>query len=229
MNAPAIVQVRDLFKTYYEGDSALTVFDGVSFDIAEGEFFAMIGASGSGKSTLLNLLSGIDKPDRGAIVINGTDITALDDRRQTLYRRDHIGIVFQFFNLIPTLTVLENITLPKELAGSRHKASEPRARILLEQVGLADRADAFPDKLSGGEQQRVAIARALLPEPKLVFADEPTGNLDDETGAQVLDILLRLTRHAGKTLLMATHSMDIVRYADRVCRIHDGQLRIEPA
>ncbi len=229
MNNSAIVQVRDLFKTYYEGDLTLTVFDGVSLDIAEGEFFAMIGASGSGKSTLLNLLSGIDKPDRGAIVINGTDITALDDRRQTLYRRDHIGIVFQFFNLIPTLTVLENITLPKELAGSRHKTNEPRARILLEQVGLAGRADAFPDKLSGGEQQRVAIARALLPEPKLVFADEPTGNLDDETGAQVLDILLRLTCHAGKTLIMATHNMDIVRYADRVGRIHDGQLRIEPA
>ena len=229
MNAPAIVQVRRLFKTYTEGDSALRVFDGVSFDIREGEFFAMIGASGSGKSTLLNLLSGIDKPDQGTILINGTDITARDDRQQTLYRRDHIGMVFQFFNLIPTLTVLENITLPRELAGARQSASQARARMLLEQVGLAERANAFPDKLSGGEQQRVAIARALLPEPKLVFADEPTGNLDDDTGAQVLDILLRLTCRAGKTLVMATHSMDIVQYADRVCRIQDGQLHIEPA
>ena len=228
MNPPAILQVRDLYKTYNEGDLALRIFDGVSLDIREGEFFALLGASGSGKSTLLNLLSGIDKPDRGRIVIEGTDITALNDSQQTLYRRDHIGIVFQFFNLIPTLTVLENITLPKELAGSRQKTTEPRARALLEQVGLASRADTFPDKLSGGEQQRVAIARALLHEPKLVFADEPTGNLDEDTGAQVLDLLLRLTCRAGKTLVMATHSMEIVRFADRVCRIHDGQLQIDP-
>lgn len=228
MNTPAIVQVRDLYKTYDEGDTALRVFDGISLEVFEGEFFALIGASGSGKSTLLNLLSGIDKPDRGTIVIGGMDITALDDRQQTLFRRDHIGFVFQFFNLIPTLTVLENITLPKELGGTRHKAAEPHARILLEEVGLANRADAFPDKLSGGEQQRVAIARALLHEPRLVFADEPTGNLDDDTGAQVLDILLRLTCRAGKTLVMATHSMEIIRFADRVCRIHDGRLQVNP-
>lgn len=229
MNAPVIVQVRGLSKTYSEGDTALRVFDGVSLDIREGEFFALVGASGSGKSTLLNLLSGIDKPDHGRIVIDGTDISALDDRRQTLYRRDKIGIVFQFFNLIPTLTVLENVMLPTELAGAGQNEAEPRARALLEQVGLADRVDAFPDKLSGGEQQRVAIARALLHEPKLVFADEPTGNLDDDTGASVLEILLRLTSRSGKTLVMATHSMEIVGFADRVCRIHDGSLLIEPA
>ncbi len=224
---PAIVQVRDLYKTYSEGETRLSVFSGLSLDVAEGEFFALIGASGSGKSTLLNLLSGIDKPDSGRILIAGQDITALDDRRQTLFRRDHIGIVFQFFNLIPTLTALENITLPMELGGARLKRAEPKARQLLEQVGLARRADAFPDKLSGGEQQRVAIARALLREPRLVFADEPTGNLDDETGEQVLDTLLRLTCRAGKTLVMATHSMEIIRFADRVCRIHDGSLHIE--
>ncbi|MCY3781256.1 MAG: ABC transporter ATP-binding protein [Chloroflexi bacterium] len=229
MNTPAIVRVRDLYKTYSEGDTALQVFDGISLDIYEGEFFALIGASGSGKSTLLNLLSGIDNPDSGKIVIDGTEITSLDDRQQTLYRRDQIGIVFQFFNLIPTLTVLENISLPRELGGSRQNETEARVRVLLEQVGLADRADAFPDKLSGGEQQRVAIARALLHEPKLVFADEPTGNLDDETGAQVLEILLRLTCRAGRTLVMATHSMEIVRFADRVCRIHDGHLQVDPA
>ena len=229
MPPAAIVQVRDLAKTYSEGETQLSVFSGISLDIMAGEFFALIGASGSGKSTLLNLLSGIDKPDRGTIRIGGTDITALDDRRQTLFRREEIGIVFQFFNLIPTLTALENITLPMELGGARLKQAEPSARQLLEQVGLAGRADAFPDKLSGGEQQRVAIARALLRRPRLVFADEPTGNLDDETGAQVLEILLRLTRDAGKTLVMATHSMDIVKAADRVCRIQDGQLRIRPA
>ena len=226
MTAANIIQARDLCKTYSEGDMALRVFSGVNFEVRQGEFFALIGASGSGKSTLLNLLSGIDKPDSGRIAIDGTEITALDDKRQTLYRRENIGIVFQFFNLIPTLTVLENITLPSELGGARYKAVEPRALTLLEQVGLADRAGAFPDKLSGGEQQRIAIARALVHEPRLVFADEPTGNLDDETGADVLDTLLNLTCRAGKTLVMATHSMDIVSFADRVCRIHDGQLQI---
>ena len=229
MNAREIVRVRDLVKTYREGDSALQVFDGINLDIYEGEFFALIGASGSGKSTLLNLLSGIDQPDSGKIVIGGVEITALDDRQQTLFRRDQIGIVFQFFNLIPTLTVRENLTLPRELGGARRNETNPRARALLEQVGLADRADAFPDKLSGGEQQRVAIARALLSEPELVFADEPTGNLDDETGAQVLDLLLRLTCRAGRTLVMATHNMEIVRFADRVCRIHDGRLIVDTA
>ena len=222
-----IVQIRNLRKTYDEGDRRLCVLDGVSLEIAEGKCFAVVGASGSGKSTMLNLLSGIDSPDSGRILIDGIDITALSDTQLTLFRRDHIGIIFQFFNLIPTLTVIENVTLPKELSGSRHKAAAARARELLGQVGLADRADTLPDKLSGGEQQRVAIARALLHEPKIVLADEPTGNLDDDTGRQVMQLLLRLTREAGKTLIMATHSAEILQYADRVCRIHDGQLQIE--
>ena len=227
MNLNAIVQIRDIYKTYHEGDRSLTVLEGVSLDIAAGEFIAVLGASGSGKSTLLNLLSGIDSPDRGHILIDGSDITPLSDRQLTLFRRDHIGIVFQFFNLIPTLTVRENITLPQELSGARPQAAEARADGLLEQVGLGDRAATFPDKLSGGEQQRVAIARALLHEPKLVLADEPTGNLDEDTGRAVIQLLLRLTRAAGKTLILATHSVDIARQADRVCRIHDGQLQVE--
>lgn len=227
-----IVQIRDLYKTYDEGNRRLHVLESVSLDIYRGEFLAVLGASGSGKSTLLNLLSGIDQPDSGSILIEGTDISALSDRQQTLFRRDHIGIVFQFFNLIPTLTVLENVTLPQELGGSRRRLAEARAVNLLAQVGLAARAETFPDKLSGGEQQRVAIARALLHEPKIVLADEPTGNLDDDTGGQVLSLLLRLTREAGKTLIMATHSSEIVQYADRVYRIHEGKLgsaRNEPA
>lgn len=227
MQQTAAVQIRDLRKTYSEGDRLLRVLDGVSLDIHRGEFLALLGASGSGKSTLLNLLSGIDKPDSGSIVIDGADITRLDDTRLTLFRRERIGIVFQFFNLIPTLTVLENITLPKELGGARRQAVEPRALELLRQVGLAARADTYPDKLSGGEQQRVAIARALLHEPAIVCADEPTGNLDEDTGAQVLQLLLRLTCGAGKTLIMATHSPEIGRSADRVCQIHDGQLGVE--
>ena len=227
MKRSILVQVQDLHKTYNEGNRCLCVLDGVSLDIAKGECFAVVGASGSGKSTMLNLLSGIDSPDSGRILIDGIDITVLNDTRLTLFRRDHIGIVFQFFNLIPTLTVIENVTLPVELSGARHKTVLTRARELLEQVGLADRADTLPDKLSGGEQQRVAIARALLHEPKIVLADEPTGNLDDDTGRQVMQLLLRLTREAGKTLIMATHSAEILQYADRVCRIHDGQLKIE--
>ncbi len=226
MKPTTVLRIRDLLKTYNEGDRTLRVLDGVSLDIRQGEFLALLGASGSGKSTLLNLLSGIDKPDRGSIVIDGTDITRLSDTRLTLFRRERIGIVFQFFNLIPTLTVMENITLPKELGGARRQQVEPRALEILGQVGLADRAETYPDKLSGGEQQRVAIARALLHEPAIVFADEPTGNLDEDTGARVLRLLLRLTRDAGKTLIMATHSPDISQSADRVCEIHDGRLQI---
>ena len=222
-----IVRINDLHKTYTEGDRKLTVLDGVSLAINAGEFLAVLGASGSGKSTLLNLLSGIDSPDRGQILIDGLDITPLNDRQLTLFRREHIGIIFQFFNLIPTCTVSENVTLPQELGGAPRQKSQARAGDLLRQVGLGDRAGAFPDRLSGGEQQRVAIARALLHEPKIVLADEPTGNLDDDTGRGVIRLLLRLTREAGKTLIMATHSAEIARQADRVCRIHDGQLRVE--
>ncbi len=228
MDSKAVVQIQDLYKTYHEGDRSQPVLEGVNLDIAAGEFLAILGASGSGKSTLLNLLSGIDSPDHGRIWIDGTDITPLSDRQLTLFRRDHIGIVFQFFNLIPTLTARENITLPQELSGKGRRAAEQQADALLRQVGLGERASAFPDKLSGGEQQRVAIARALLHEPKIVLADEPTGNLDDDTGAAVIALLLRLTREAGKTLIMATHSAEIAQGADRVCRIHDGALQLEP-
>ncbi|MBI5668912.1 MAG: ABC transporter ATP-binding protein [Chloroflexi bacterium] len=229
----SLVEIHHLSKHYDEGWRARMVLDDVTLTIDAGEFFVLLGKSGSGKSTLLNLVSGIDQPDAGQIWIGGTDITALDDRRLTLFRRDNIGIIFQFFNLIPTLTVLENITLPGELRGDNRREIERRALALLERVGLADRAGAFPDKLSGGEQQRVAIARALVREPMLVLADEPTGNLDEDTGRSVLALLLELTRDAGKTLMMATHNPEIVPLADRVCRIHDGKLMVtrttEPA
>jgi putative ABC transport system ATP-binding protein len=221
-----IVQIRGLRKSYEEGGRTHAVLDNVDLDIQTGEFFVLLGKSGSGKSTLLNMMSGIDSPDAGEIVISGTNLTALDEYRQTLFRRDHIGIVFQFFNLIPTLTVLENIILPLELRGDHRRSAEAQGRSLLERVGLADRADAFPDKLSGGEQQRIAIARALVHEPALVLADEPTGNLDEENGRRVLDLLLELTRTAGKTLVMATHNPEILPLADRVCRIHDGKLLV---
>jgi putative ABC transport system ATP-binding protein len=219
-----IVQIRGLSKAYEEGGTLRPVLDGVDLEIEPGELFVLLGKSGSGKSTLLNLMSGIDHPDGGQIIVGGADITAFNERQQTLFRRDHIGIIFQFFNLIPTLTVLENVTLPDELRGMSRRDGEHLGRRLLERVGLADRADTFPDKLSGGEQQRVAIARALAHEPMLVLADEPTGNLDEDTGRSVLALLLELTRDAGKTLVMATHNPDIVPLADRVCRIHEGKL-----
>ena len=219
-----ILQIRDLTKHFDEGGQPRSILNHVNLQIETGEFFVLLGKSGSGKSTLLNLISGIDRADGGQVIIGETDITALDEKRQTLFRRDQIGIIFQFFNLIPTLTVLENITLPSELRGEKRRTVEQRGRALLERVGLADRADTFPDKLSGGEQQRVAIARALAHEPMLILADEPTGNLDEDTGRNVLNLLLELTRDVGKTLVMATHNPDIVPLADRVCRIHEGKL-----
>jgi len=224
--SPTLVQILNVSKTYQEGIRTRTILDQVNADIQTGEFFLLLGKSGSGKSTLLNLISGIDAPDSGDILIGDVNITRLSEREQTLFRRDNIGIVFQFFNLIPTLTVLENITLPRELGGNRRSDAEASARRLLERVGLGNRADASPDKLSGGEQQRVAIARALAHEPRVLLADEPTGNLDEETGETVLQLLLELTREAGKTLIMATHNPEIVPMADRVARIHDGQLHI---
>ncbi|MDX1992925.1 MAG: ABC transporter ATP-binding protein [bacterium] len=236
----SIIQIRSLSKTYSEGGIARRVLDDVSLNIQQGEFFILLGKSGSGKSTLLNLISGIDKPDNAATSATnasiwigdrttGADILRLDERRQTLFRRDHIGIVFQFFNLIPTLTVVENITLPYELRGKARREAEKPARALLERVGLGGRENDFPDKLSGGEQQRVAIARALVHVPMIVLADEPTGNLDEETGQRVLTLLLELTRSAGKTLVMATHNPEIVPLADRVCRIHEGKLVVTSA
>ena len=220
----SMVRIEQISKFFSEGRQNRLVLDNVQAEFAEGEFVALLGRSGSGKSTLLNLMSGIEKPDGGDIWINEVAITRLTERERTLFRRDHIGFVFQFFNLIPTLTVLENITLPQELAGTKETAVRPHAMHLLDQIGLADRCDTFPDKLSGGEQQRVAIARALAHDPMLVLADEPTGNLDEETGERVLNLLIDLTRGAGKTLIMATHSPDVVPFADRVIEVHNGRL-----
>jgi putative ABC transport system ATP-binding protein len=218
-----LLQAQNLCKTYNQQH---VVLDRVTLDVYAGEFLVLLGVSGSGKSTLLNLMSGIDNPDSGTVTIQDTDITRLNETARTLFRRDHIGIVFQFFNLIPTLTVLENITLPLELRGVRRNEYLNAGRVLLDRVGLADRDKDFPDKLSGGEQQRVAIARALIHEPILVLADEPTGNLDEETGKMVLTLLLELTRYAGKTLIMATHNPEIVPLADRVGRIHEGKFLV---
>ena len=221
---PPVVELHALRKAYTEGGRERVVLDDVDYTFNRGEFVVLLGHSGSGKSTLLNLISGIDRPDGGDVSVLGTVITRLSERDRTLFRRDHIGFVFQFFNLIPTLSVLENVTLPQELAGLDRSAVERSAVNLLDRVGMADRRDTFPDKLSGGEQQRVAIARALAHDPLLVLTDEPTGNLDDANGRRVMDLLLDLTRGAGRTLLMATHNPDIAPLADRVLQLSDGAL-----
>ena len=219
-----LVEIRDLTKTYEEGGRQRTVLRQANAAIERGELAVLVGRSGSGKSTLLNLLSGIDLPDAGEVSIDGIALSRLTERERTLFRRDRIGFVFQFFNLIPTLTVEENLLLPLELKG-RVLPEERRAALdLLAEVGLADRARTWPDRLSGGEQQRVAVARALAHDPLLVLADEPTGNLDLETGLQVLELLDRLTRQAGKTMVMVTHSPEVVGTADRVFRIAEGNL-----
>ncbi len=223
MRSPA-VELRRLTKLYREGDSERVVFRDVDAAIGQGEIAVLVGRSGSGKSTLLNLISGIDLPTSGAVVVDGTDITALSERDRTLFRRGRMGFIFQFFNLIPLLTVEENLLLPLELAGRDDAAGRARARGLLERVGLADRAASFPDRLSGGEQQRVAVARALVHDPALILADEPTGTLDADTAAVVLDLLDRLVRELGKTVVMVTHSREVVGVADRVFAVQHGQL-----
>jgi putative ABC transport system ATP-binding protein len=220
----ALVNLENLSKTFQEGETQRTVLNNVTLTFSAGEFIVLLGNSGSGKSTLLNLISGIDQPSTGIIRINDAAITEMTERARTLLRRDQIGFVFQFFNLIPTLTVLENITLPQELAGYSPQVAQTSALQLLEQVGLRDRKDTFPDKLSGGQQQRVAIARALAHDPQLVLADEPTGNLDEETGETVLQLLVDLTRKTHRTLIMATHNPEIAKLADRVLRVQDGHL-----
>jgi putative ABC transport system ATP-binding protein len=215
------VRLARLRKDYEEGGARHVILDDADATFEAGRFTVIAGKSGCGKSTLLNLLSGIDVPSGGDVWIGEAHLTGMGERERSLFRRDRIGIVFQFFNLIPTLSVLENVTLPGELAG---RAGTAAALRMLERVGMKERAHATPDRLSGGEQQRVAIARALAHDPQLVLADEPTGNLDAETGAQVLDLLLEVTREAGKTLVMATHSLDVLPLADAAWVIRGGRL-----
>jgi putative ABC transport system ATP-binding protein len=216
------IRVENLTKSFQEGDLVRPVLRGCDLRMAKGEFVAVIGKSGTGKSTLLNLISGIDRADQGQIILGNLILTDLDEKQRTLFRRHKIGFIFQFFNLLPALTVLENVTLPLELNGVSLTQSNERASRLLGEVGLGDRLDAYPDRLSGGEQQRVAIARALVHDPILVLADEPTGNLDEETGAQVLDLLDRLTRQAGRNLVLVTHSRENALHADRILELREG-------
>ena len=216
------IQIKNLSKGYREGDQFRQVLCECNFSVDKGEFVAVVGKSGTGKSTLLNLISGIDQVDSGEIFLDGQELTSLSEFQRTMFRRNYIGFIFQFFNLIPTLSVLENVTLPLELKGVSLIDARERANKLLADVDLGDRLDAYPDRLSGGEQQRVAIARALVHDPILVLADEPTGNLDQETGTAVLTLLDELTRRSNKNLIMVTHSRDNAASADRMIELREG-------
>jgi putative ABC transport system ATP-binding protein len=218
------ISIRSLHRRFREGEREHVVLDDVSLDVRRGETVALRGRSGSGKSTLLNLVGGIDVPDSGQVIVAGTDITGLNENQRTLFRRRHIGFVYQSFNLVPTLTVADNVRLVLEL--NNVLAHEAQARIdrLLDAVGLADRADSYPDVLSGGEQQRVAIARALSHGPAVLLADEPTGNLDDATAEVVLALLDDLVHRVGGTMLIATHSESVASTCDRVLELHNGRL-----
>jgi putative ABC transport system ATP-binding protein len=219
-----IVQVRDVSMRLSGGGSVVTILDGVTLDVRDREVLAVTGPSGSGKSTLLGLIAGLDRPTSGSIVVDGVDITRLDEDALARVRRDTIGFVFQSFHLIPTLTAAENVAVPLELAGQATAAA--RAAELLSAVGLAGRARHYPAQLSGGEQQRVALARAVALRPRLLLADEPTGNLDSTTGGQIVELLLGLRKEFDATLMLVTHDHALTRHADRIVRLRDGRLEV---
>lgn len=218
----AVLIAEQLKKTYQGGEAPVTAVRGVSLTLASGEFVALMGPSGCGKSTLLHLCGAMERPTAGRLEIEGRDLSQLNDDQLTRLRRERLGFVFQFFNLLPTLTVTENIALPLQLAGAAARASEIRAQALADRVGLGQRLRHYPQQLSGGEMQRAAIARAILHQPALLIADEPTGNLDSENGARVLALLDELNREMGVTILLATHSAEIAAAAQRVVHMRDG-------
>ena len=218
----AAVVARDLVRRYGEGDSAVEAVRGVSLEVPSGQFTAIMGPSGSGKSTLMHLLAGLDRPTEGSVEIAGQDITAMGDKQLTLLRREHIGFVFQAFNLVPTLSAEENVTLPLAIAG--RKPENGWVDAVLERVGLDDRRSHRPAELSGGQQQRVALARAIVSEPTVLFADEPTGNLDSRTSAEVLELLQEAVSTFGQTTVMVTHDPRAAAAAERVLFIADGEL-----
>ncbi|MEJ2307994.1 MAG: ABC transporter ATP-binding protein [Gammaproteobacteria bacterium] len=223
-----MIQIDKLTRIYRSGSSRQVVFDGLTFSVAQAETVALLGASGSGKTTLLNLISGIDTPDGGHVLLDGIDVHALAEPARTLMRRRRIGFVFQFFNLIPTLKVGENVALPLELLGLDGQEAQRRADTLLAQVGLGGLSMRYPETLSGGEQQRAAIARALAHQPAVLLADEPTGNLDEDTGSLIIELLTGLARQQGTTLLLVTHSMQVAQAADRVLRLSHGRVTAVP-
>jgi putative ABC transport system ATP-binding protein len=221
-----MIELRGVSKTVDSGGRPLTILHPLDYAIPSGRFVAIVGPSGSGKSTLLGLLAGLDAPSTGAILIDGVDITALDEDRLAALRGQKVGFVFQFFHLVPSLTAIENVQVPMEIAGRRDAAA--RARQLMAEVGLSDRAHHYPSQLSGGEQQRVALARALANDPSIILADEPTGNLDTSTGRHIMEMLLDVHRRRGATMILVTHDAELAALADTRLTLRDGR-SVDPA
>jgi putative ABC transport system ATP-binding protein len=219
-----MIVVRNLVKTIRNGATTVEIIRDISLDIPDRQFVAIMGPSGSGKSTLLGLIAGLDWPTSGSIEIDGTDITRLSEDKMAVLRGRKLGFVFQAYHLVPTLTALENVMLPMEMLGDNVSAAKPRAEYLLESVGLIDRRTHYPTQLSGGEQQRVALARAFMMKPSVLFADEPTGNLDSSNGQHVLELLLRLNTVEGATLILVTHDQALASHADRHIFLADGKV-----
>ena len=217
-----ILRVENLCKIYGKGESQVTALDNVSFSVNKGEFVAIVGASGSGKSTLLHMMGGVDRPTSGKVFIDGTDIYALNEAKLAIFRRRQIGLIYQFYNLIPILNVEENITLPLLL--DNRKVDHKRLRSIIETLGLEGRTGHLPNELSGGQQQRVSIGRALINQPAIVLADEPTGNLDSKNSREILDLLKYSNRHYHQTLIMITHDPNIALQADRMITLEDGRV-----
>ena len=217
-----ILKVENLTKTYGSGENLVNAVDDVSFSVEKGEFVAIVGASGSGKSTLLHLIGGVDRPTSGKIFVDGNDISKMNDDKLAVFRRRQVGIVYQFYNLIPILTVEENITLPCDLDG--RGVDRERLEMILDSCGLRARRKHLPNQLSGGQQQRTSIARALINNPSLVLADEPTGNLDSKSSEEVMSMLKMCNQSYGQTVIMITHNLDIAKQADRIITISDGKI-----
>ena len=217
-----ILKCENLVKKYGEKETEVFALNGVSFSVEKGEFVAIIGASGSGKSTLLHIIGGVDKPTSGSIIIDGTDITKLDNDKMTIFRRKNIGIIYQFYNLLPILNVKENITLPCELDG--RKTNDKEVEELIKTLGLEERKTHLPNQLSGGQQQRVAIGRALINHPSLILADEPTGNLDSKSSREIIELLKLSNKKYNQTMLLVTHDEKIAKEADRIITIKDGKI-----
>ena len=220
----SLVQIQQLKKTYNTGKECVPALDGVSVEIAQGEFVAVMGPSGSGKSTLLSILGGLNHPSEGSVIVDGIDVYSLSDERRADFRREYLGFVFQSFQLLPYLTILENVMIPLVITGRNNDEQEIMAKAILENVGLGSKAFRLPDELSGGEQQRVAIARGLVNQPPIVLADEPTGELDSTNGKKILDILTWINREYGKTIVVVTHDDSVAIRANRIIKLQDGRM-----
>lgn len=223
-----VIEVRDLYKLYRVGDEIVRALDGVNFDICEGEFCAIVGTSGSGKSTLLNMLAGLEKPTKGSVVIAGQHIETLNEDQLVRFRRDNVGFIFQSFHLLGTMNAVENVALPLSFRGIPKDIRLKKADKMLDLVNLKKHKKHLPNQMSGGQQQRVGVARALVVDPKIIFADEPTGNLDSHTSEEVMELMQKVVREQKKTLVMVTHDEHLAAYADRIFHIRDGKiLKIE--